>query len=303
MNENYGVSVRKDSTLYKYAEYIATYIKSPFGLEEDMFNGVASTDGNFTIKVLDNFKDRLYYDEDIEKYENIEKYRPEWLDNVVFKEIKPNQTYSGYYTNVYVKNGMVFGVVGYTNEGYTYKQVLSTLIHELTHAYQKLRKYEKQYSVYKPYKNDNLDLNINDIVREYKGIEKELTDILKDSDKVIRIIRSSYYYTDPDEVEAYFNTVYVERQQGDLEDALIIKTYEFLRDFWTLLNIKSESLDTEVQEDIFDEIGFDYFCNIAKTSVKREDLLLNKVSTYYRSKFTKIVFNLHKIQNENSKDF
>ena len=61
LNEIRGVSATKNSSIYKYSEYIVEYILSTFGLEDDMFNVIVKDDGEFTIKQLDAFKDRLYY--------------------------------------------------------------------------------------------------------------------------------------------------------------------------------------------------------------------------------------------------
>ncbi len=44
-----------------------------------MFNGIVKMMVGCTIKQLDTFKDRLYYKESIDKFKDIDKYKPEWL--------------------------------------------------------------------------------------------------------------------------------------------------------------------------------------------------------------------------------
>lgn len=291
LNEVRGVSVTKDSMIYKYAEYIVEYIISPFGLEEDMFNGIVKDDGEFTIKQLDAFKNRLYYKVAIEKFKDIDKYKPEWLGDIIFKELPPNNQHAGYYLNSYVKDDKVNGTLAYVEKNNSEAVLLEVIVHELTHAYQKLRNYEKCFNTYNPLYSKASQSKIGKVVQSYQNTKESLLSIMKDYNTCSLLFYGSQYYADPRETEAYMNSVYVNKQTSN-NISFRTLTYKLLYDFWTYISYDIEYIN----KDVLDILDNNYFNTVIHKNIKDQNKLLKMVSIHYSKLFKKILFKMMSIE-------
>lgn len=291
LNEIRGVSATKNSSIYKYAEYIVEYIISPFGLEDDMFNGIVKDDGEFTIKQLDAFKDRLYYKDSIDKFKDIDKYKPEWLGDITFKELDPNEQHAGYYLNTYIKDDKVDGTLAYVEKNNSKEVLLEVIVHELTHAYQKLRNYEKEFTPYNPLYRQASKSKISKVVQTYQNTKESLLSIMENYNMCSLLFYGSQYYADPRETEAYINSVYVNKQTSN-NISFRTRTYKLLYDFWTYISYDIEYIN----KDVLDMLDNNYFNTVIHKNIKDQNKLLKMVSTHYSKLFKKILFKMMSIE-------
>lgn len=291
LNEIRGVSATKNSSIYKYAEYIVEYIISPFGLEDDMFNGIVKDDGEFTIKQLDAFKGRLYYKESIDKFKDIDKYKPEWLGDIKFKELDPNEQHAGYYLNTYIKDDKVDGTLAYVEKNNSKEILLEVIVHELTHAYQKLRNYENNFTPYNPLYRRASQSKIGKVVQTYQNTKESLLSIMENYNMCSLLFYGSQYYADPRETEAYINSVYVNKQTSK-DISFRTRTYKLLYDFWTYISYDIEYINKEV----LDMLDNNYFNTVIHKNIKDQNKLLKMVSTHYSKLFKKILFKMMSIE-------
>lgn len=292
LNEILGVSATKSTSIYKYAEYIVEYITSPFGLDEDIFNGTVKNNKEFTIKQLDAFKDRLFYKDSVDKFNDIEKYKPEWFGDIVFKELTPNEQHAGYYQNSYISHGKVNGMIGYVTEDNNPGILLEIIVHELTHAYQKLRNYENGFNPYNPLYSKSSKFKISSVVAYYQNNKFTLLNIMKDYKACTLVFYGSQYYADPREIEAYMNSVYVNKQVSK-DISFRSRTYKLLYDFWTYILYD----DQYVNDEVLDNLDKDYFNTVIHKNIKDNKKLLKLVAKYYSNLFKKISFKMSTIEN------